>query len=72
MRRYFKTNPTVRLINDQNETIRMQARKIRELRYELRSVKARANDQAHLLAVHGIGRHDHSGSGASSDQSAAS
>ncbi len=71
MKRYFKTGPTVKLINEQNETIRMQARKLREMRHELRSVKARANDYAHLLAVHGIGRPDHSSGGAASGDASA-
>ena len=55
MRRYFKTNPTIRLINDQNATIRDLNRKLREARHQLRSERARANDYAHLLAVNGFG-----------------
>ena len=42
------------------------------MRHELRSVKARANDYAHLLAVNGIGSSDRGADRASSSDASAS
>lgn len=63
MKKYFKTNPTVRLINEQNATIKELNRKLRDARHQLRSERARANDYAHLLALSRSGSISHSDGG---------
>lgn len=47
-------------------------KRLRSMRFELRSVKARANDYAHLLAVNGIGAADRGRARASSGDASAS
>lgn len=55
-----------------NAEIRKLKRQRLDLKYELRSARARVSDYVHFLAVHGLGRPDLDGSGSDANQSTAS